>query len=395
MRQPRAVDIALAVLAGTAFACGGGVRAETGSPEEARVERRTVEDVFLLTGELAAVRAVELAVPRLPGMDGGMQVKWIAQDGAEVAKDDVVVELDNGRVSGTLEERRTREAQGAIALEQREAALDAERSVKAFEVEKAAVALAKAKVEADVPVELRARKEWHEKQQAMVKAEAAYDKAKLTLEAHDRTTAADLKVLRIALDKARREVAQSEESLRGLQLRAPRPGVVLLGRSPQEDRPVQLGDNLWPGLRAASLPDLSELEVAAYLPEVDDGRVLPGQAARVILDSALDRVHEGRVEVVAAVAQDARYAGGFKVRVSLVKTDPVSMRPGLSARVEVVRRVFKDALVAPRAAVSWKDAQARLARPGGGFTDVTLAACLALECVVENGIREGDRVRVR
>ena len=44
-----------------------------------------------------------------------------------------------------------------------------------------------------------------------------------------------------------------------LALPVPRPAV-LLGRSPQEDRPVQLGDNLWPGLRAASLPDLSELE---------------------------------------------------------------------------------------------------------------------------------------
>ena len=388
------VKWALAVVATGAVGCGG-VRAESESAAESRVQRRTVEDIFLLTGELAAVRAVEMAVPRLPGMDGGMQVKWIAQDGAEVAKDDVVVELDNGRVSGALEERRTRELQGAIALEQREAALEAERSVKAFEVESAAVTLAKAKVEAEVPVELRARKEWHEKQQAMVKAEAAYAKARVALTAHDRTTAADLKVLRIALDKARREVAQSEESLRGLQLRAPRAGVVLLGRSPQEDRPVQLGDNLWPGLRAASLPDLSELEVAAYLPEVDDGRVLPGQTARVILDSALDHVHAGRVEVVAAVAQDARYAGGFKVRVSLAKTDAASMRPGLSARVEVVRRVFKDALVTPRASVSWVDAQALVARPGGGFTNVTLSACLALECVVESGLREGDRVAIR
>ncbi|MBP6705461.1 MAG: HlyD family efflux transporter periplasmic adaptor subunit [Vicinamibacteria bacterium] len=394
MRHPRAVEWTLAILATCAMGCSG-VRAESESTAEARVERRTVEDVFLLTGELAAVRAVELAVPRLPGMDGGMQIKWIAQDGAEVAKDDVVVELDNGRVSGALEERRTRELQGAIALEQREATLEAERSVKAFEVESAAVALAKAKVEAEVPVELRARKEWHEKQQAMVKAEAAHDKARVALEAHDRTTAADLKVLRIALEKARREVAQSEESLRGLQLRAPRAGVVLLGRSPQEDRPMQLGDNLWPGLRAASLPDLSELEVAAYLPEVDDGRVLPGQTARVILDSALDRVHDGRVEVVAAVAQDARYAGGFKVRVSLAKTDAASMRPGLSARVEVVRSTFKDALVTPRASVSWVDAQARVARPGGGFTNVVLSACLALECVVESGLREGDRVAIR
>jgi HlyD family secretion protein len=382
----------LAVIAAATVACGS-VAATSGS--EARVERRTVEDVFLLTGELAAVRGVELAVPRIPGMGGGLQVQWIAEDGAEVAAGDVVVELDNSRISSTLEEHRTRAVQAAIALEQRESALQAERASRLFELERTAVELEQARVEAAIPQELRSRKEWHEKQQALVAAEAAHEKARLALAAHDRGGAAELSVQRIALDKARREVIQAEESLRSLQLRAPRPGVVLLGRSPRDDRPVQVGDTLWPGLRAASLPDLSLLEVAGYLPEVDDGRVRPGQAARVILDSALDRVHAGRVEDVAAVAQDARYAGGFKVRVSLQRTDPGSMRPGLSARVEVVRQVFTDALVVPRSALTWKGDQAQARRPGGGTTDVTLATCLALECVVREGLQEGDRVALR
>lgn len=382
----------VAALAAASLACGAPRAADPQT--EARVERRTVEDVFLLTGELAAVRAVELAVPRMPGMGGGLQVKWIAEDGAEVAAGDVVVELDNSRISSTLEERRTRAVQATIALEQRESTLQAERGAKAFELERSAVELEQARVEAAVPAELRSRKEWHEKQQALVKAEADHEKARLSLATHDHGGAAELSGLRVALDKAQREVAQAEESLRSLQLRAPRPGVVLLGRSPRDDRPVQVGDTLWAGLRAASLPDLGELEVAGYLPEVDEGRVQPGQAARVILDSALDRVHAGRVVDVAAVAQDARYAGGFKVRVSLQRTDSGSMRPGLSARVEVVRQVFADALLVPRGAVVWGE-RARVRRPGGATTDVTLAACLALQCVVSEGLPEGARVTLR
>lgn len=101
------------MIAAATVACGS-VAATSGS--EARVERLTVEDVFLLTGELAAVRGVELAVPRIPGMGGGLQVQWIAEDGAEVAAGDVVVELDNSRISSTLEEHRTRAVQAAIAL---------------------------------------------------------------------------------------------------------------------------------------------------------------------------------------------------------------------------------------------------------------------------------------
>ncbi len=71
------------------------------------------------------------------------------------------------------------------------------------------------------------------------------------------------------------------------------------------------------------------------------------------------------------------------------------MRPGLSARVEVVRQVFTDALVVPRSALTWKGDQAQARRPGGGTTDVTLATCLALECVVREGLQEGDRVALR
>src|SRR5687767_5626580 len=67
------------------------------------VTRRTVEDSFLLTGELQAVRSEELTVPRLEG--GRVQVKWVAEDGAEVQAGETVVELDNTQVAQSLEEK--------------------------------------------------------------------------------------------------------------------------------------------------------------------------------------------------------------------------------------------------------------------------------------------------
>jgi HlyD family secretion protein len=384
----RGTALAAAVAALAGCAAPGPRGAEDRS---AVVARRTVEDVFLLTGELQAVRSDELTVPRLEG--GRVQVKWVAEDGAEVEAGATVAELDNTQVAQSLEEKRLRLTQAQISLEQREASLEAEGSQKRLEREKAEIEAEKARIEAAVPQELRSRKEWHEKQQLLLRAEAALQKARSALATFEESSGSDIGVMRIGRDKAAREVQAAEASLKQLALVAPRRGIVIVGRSPMEDRPLQVGDNMWPGFRVVSIPDLSAMEILAYLPEVDDGRVVKGQDARVVLEADLDRCFKGRVEEVAAVAQDARFLGGFKVRISLEETDANVMRPGLSARVEVVRRKFENALVVPREAVTRGAKGYTARRPGGSAPlDVRVAACLPRECVIEQGLDEGSRV---
>jgi hypothetical protein len=361
--------------------------------DAARVTRRTVEDVFLLTGELAAVRSQELTVPRLDS--GRAQLKWLIEDGAEVEAGETVAEIDNTQVAQALEDRRLRLAQAQIQIDGRESSLGAEASQRRFDVERTQTEAEKARIEAAVPVELRSRKEWHEKQQALRKAETDARKAQLAMRAFEDSSKADIEVMRIARDKADREVRVAEESLQQLSLVAPKKGIAILGRSQQEDRALQVADNVWPGMRVVSIPDLDAMEVIAFLPEVDDGRVAVGQEVRVFLETDLARSFKGKVEKVASVAQDARYAGGFRVHVSLEETDPEVMRPGLSARVEVVRRVFKDALLVPRKALVRKGAEFQVRQSDGSSKAIRVAACLPLECVVETGLSEGDRVALR
>ena len=357
------------------------------------VTRRTVEDVFLLTGELAAVRSNELAVPRIE--NGRAQIKWLIEDGAEVEAGDPVAEIDNTQIAQALEDKRLRLAQAQIQIDGREASLEAEASQKRFDLERTQTEAEKARIEAEVPVELRSRKEWHEKQQALRKAETDFQKAQLALRAFTDSSRSDIEVMRIAREKAGREVSAAEASLLQLRLLAPKKGIAILGRSPQEDRTLQAGDNVWPGNRVVSIPDLDAMEVIAFLPDVDDGRVTAGQEVRVVLETDLGRSFRGKVENVAAVAQDARYAGGFRVRVSLEETDPGIMRPGLSARVEVVRRVFQNALTVPRRALVRQDGEVRVRRADGESAVVRVAGCLPLECVVESGLSEGDRLALR
>jgi HlyD family secretion protein len=389
----RGVPAAL-LAAAVAAGCGrASASAPATAPPTTAVRRATVEDVFLLTGEVQAVRSDELTVPRAEG--GRFQVRWMAEEGEEVEAGQAVVELDNAQVAQGLEEKRQRLTQAHIALEGREAALEAEMAGKRLDLQKAEVEAEKTEIEASVPQDLRSRKEWHEKQQLHRAAQAALQKARLAVTTLEATGKAELAGLRLAQEKSARQVHLAETSVQGLSLHAPRAGIVLLGRAPNEDRPLQVGDNLWAGWRVASIPDLASMEVVAYLPEVDEGRVAPGQPARVVLDAHRGRSFDGRVEEIAAVAQDVRYTSGFKVRVSLASPDPALLRPGLSARVEVVRRVFPDALLVPRRALLRDGSQVHVRPAGPGDpVPVEIAACLALECVVSRGLSEGDRVAV-
>jgi HlyD family secretion protein len=236
---------------------------------------------------------------------------------------------------------------------------------------------------------------WHEKQ-------AALEKARLDREAYAAASRSEIETARATEQKARRELEESDRALAGMSLPAPRAGIFLVGNfwrwGPEGPRKLQPGDQVWPSYPIGKIPDPCEMEVQAALAEPDHGKVEPGMKARCILDTYPDRVFEGRIEEVGSVAAEAgrrwwstTTRPGFPVRVSLEQTDPL-MRPGLSVRVEVIRGEWADALVIPRGAVRFEEGRPLVGRAGGAPVPVRLAACTPVECVVEQGLEEGDRV---
>ena len=400
-----AAGLALALLASWAggISCRGAAGASAGpSSGEAPAVRRPVEDAFLLTGELRAVRSVSIVTPR---GEGELQIRWMVDDGTDIGEGDRVVEFDAARLIQNIEERRLKLRQAENELESRDRTLQAEGDRKRVAVDKAEVEAEKARIDAAVPRDLRTAVEWRQMQALFQEKQAALEKARLDQNAFRTSSRSDLEVLRRTEEKARREMQAAEMSLESMSVRAPRSGIFLVGNfwqwGPEGPRKLQPGDTVWPGFPVASIPDPSEMEVGASLSEVDHGRIAAGMKARCVLDTYPDRVFEGRVEEVGAVAAEPRRQmgpgggrTGFPVRVSLARTDPL-MRPGLSVRVEVVRAAWPQALAVPRKAVRFDKGQAVVMRKGlAGTTAVRVAACTAVECVVESGLAEGDRVLV-
>ena len=398
----RRLRLGLIVLASVA----GGISCQTAagssradSSHEAVVGRRSVEDVFLLSGELAAVRSASIVTPR----GDRLQIRWMAEDGSDVKEGERVIEFDAARLIQNIEELRLKLRQAENERESRERAVVAEGDGKRVAVEKAEVEAEKARIDAEVPRELRAAVDWAKFQATHGENKAALEKAKLERQAFLTSSRSDLEILRRTEEKARRELEVAEKALLGTSIRAPRSGIFLAGNfwqwGPEGPRKLQPGDTVWPNFPVGSIPDPTEMEVSATLSEVDHGRIALGMKARCILDTYPDRVFAGRVEEVGSVAAEAtRSFGlssartGFPVRVSLVRTDPI-MRPGLSVRVEVLRAVWPESLVLPRQALRFEAEQSVVVHKGSARpSPVKVAACTPVDCVVESGVKEGDRV---
>src|SRR5262245_46632370 len=110
----RRTRLVLGLAAGLASACGFA----SADLESSRAERRTLEDVCLLTGELRALRSTEISTPRIE--QGQPQIQWLAEDGAEVKEGDLLVAFDNSSTVAGIEEKRTALTVAEIQRESRE-----------------------------------------------------------------------------------------------------------------------------------------------------------------------------------------------------------------------------------------------------------------------------------
>ena len=368
--------------------------AATPRPVTMTVSRGSIAPRFLLTGELEAVAAANLAVPANP--NGQTTIRWMADEGAIVKAGDKVVEFDTASFASDYGEKVLLRDQARSDLEQAEADGAGRLADKEFASAQKAIAVEKARIAAAIPAEFLRGREWQDNQIALSRAQTELEKAKEDLDAEKKATGEALVQGRLALEKAQREVDAAQQALEGIVLRAPRDGIFVVADRPFEGRKMQVGDAVWIGLAVASLPDLSRMRVVAKLPDVDDGRIATGMPVRCTLDAFPGREYGGRIADVMPVAQeDGRRSlrRVYTVGINLDTTNAEQMRPGMSVKVEVRVPAPPEALLAPRAGLDFSGTSPRARLASGKVVDVTIGACDESRCVVVSGLKDGDRLR--
>jgi len=189
---------------------------------------------------------------------------------------------------------------------------------------------------------------------------------------------ANVSAARSDVKDAEAGLAHAQYELDRTVIRAEIPGVVVR-LTVEEGENVLAGDLYNSGSSIVTIADLSEMEAHVLVDETEVVKLRRGQEAVVTVDAFPDRELPGRVVEVGNSAYNAGALGSqeakdFRVRVRLEEI-PESLRPGLSARAEVVTGRRDGALAVPIEALVVRDPakEARLAerkaRRGGRARD--------------------------
>lgn len=172
---------------------------------------------------------------------------------------------------------------------------------------------------------------------------------------------AKLAQARAAADAAKQQLALTLQQLSNCVITAPADGITvyLPLHVGNEYRSLRVGDTLYPNQPFLCLPDLNEFILPCFIPESDLARVKAGMQALVTPLAFPDMRLEATVESVGTMAQPQpgypAWQKYFRVLIRVDRRDE-RLRPGMSLHVEIRSHDQPNAVLIPRAAVSWEQA---------------------------------------
>ncbi|HVI06413.1 MAG TPA: efflux RND transporter periplasmic adaptor subunit [Sphingomicrobium sp.] len=364
------------------------------------VKRGDFVDSLDLRGEVKALRSVTLSAPA-NGED--LEILKIASDGAQVNSGDKVVEFDKTKTEQSLSQYRSslRFTQADIEQARAQGRLTEEQDLTA--VLKARYELEKAKLDAGQQ-EIVSKIEGEEAKLKVADAEQKLRESETKLQSDRDQNHSAIKNKIQASKKVAFDVARAERALSEMTLVAPGAGAVSLVKNwrAEGEAAFKPGDRVWPGAPLVELPDSSSLRVHLRVDETERGRLAVNQAATVELDAIPDRQFTGRIEQVSTLASEDFSAGwpvprNFDLSVQLDQYD-ARLKPGMSARVNVVADRVAGALVIPAQSSFPKEGRTiAYVWDGSRFRErsIEIARRSGDRILVVQGLEEGDRVALK
>src|SRR5438128_2148019 len=251
-------------------------------------------------GILKATKATPVTAPMNVPM--ALKIAWVADDGALVKKDDVVVRFDpsdfqKDLLTGhddrhTVDNKITKTTTLASTTRtnlKRDArqAQDELLAAKQFKFDDAEVFSRYQRIESEIDQTLAGDKKQH---------------AENVLGVRDNLARADRDLLTIEEKKAGLKIRNAEQGLNSLELRAPYDGILVLQRDWRGDIP-RVGNSVWPGQPLGEIPDLNSMKAELFVLEADAAGLAVGQKANVSLESNAALEFSGKITQVDKLAR--------------------------------------------------------------------------------------------
>lgn len=348
-------------------------------------------------GELQGGNSAMLTAPMAGGVE--LVLTSLREPGELVKAGETVAEFDSTELTFNLREAEADLAEAEQQLRQARADSLAREEEARYSLLKAESDLRLAELEArrnDMLAAIAAR-------QNELAVESARDRLRQLQEdlaSRKATTQAGIAIQQAAVKKAQVKAEMARKMIDSMTLRAPADGYVSVQQNSNTgmlmfgmELPVfQVGNAVRPGMAVAQIPNLETMQVSARIGELDRGHLAVGQEARIEVVATPDQIFRGRITNIGNTAGPP-WDRRFECKLGI--DDPLpELRPGMSAKIEIVTAELTDVLWLPSQALFDRDGQkfVYLSR-GGSFAPVDVELVRAGESkVVIEGMEEGAMV---
>ena len=298
--------------------------------------RSEPREMVKVTGEIESASSAFFGPPAVPNI-WQYTISFMAKEGRKVKAGMPILKFDPQELMTKLRDKRNALNEKQKQLEKQEIVSREVIAELKLKQQEAVADLDKARLKADIPVELLANRDYKENKLILKQAELTLLLRNEELQKEQRVQDTEITILKREIAVLDGEVAQFQGSVDSMTVKAAGEGVVIHTVDRRNNK-HEVGDNVWMGKRVMELPDLSQLQVHLEVPERESARIAVGQSVKFVVDAAPDEQFYGEIIELASVIhtksrnQPARV---FDATVSMLSPDLTIMRPGMSVSAEI------------------------------------------------------------
>lgn len=301
------------------------------------VESGQIVRVIILTGELRAERSILINAPRIQSSFQNT-ITFLAPEGKFVRSGERVVEFDDSSLLSQRSEAERTLDEAILNIQKRKVDLEAERCDLLNAVVQAEANLERDMLYSKISKELIPANTYQRYQLNLERSQLALQKAQEQLNNFEKNYDQQMALVEINRSQAEVNLKKIDSDMQFLKIDAPQDGILIYGDNWISNRKVQTGDNVFPGLEVASLPDLSSMRVVGFVFDTEYSLLTTNMRCTVRLDALPDYEVGGLIVSLTNVAGRKNFATEKKVFQADIRLDHVDtslLKPGMTARVDV------------------------------------------------------------
>ncbi|MBA6350556.1 MULTISPECIES: HlyD family efflux transporter periplasmic adaptor subunit [unclassified Colwellia] len=367
--------------------------------EKAPSETVKLEQVRLIvtaSGELESKQTAMIAPPSVSGM-WQYQIKQLTPENTRVKKGEVIVAFDSKKVVDRLVDKQADLDRAQKELENKKIKEEESEQELILSIAEKQMEYEKAERKADIIDNSRAENDRKKSVIDFTIAENDLFLAKERLTFHKNNKALNLKLAKGKVNRLTAEVNDFKSDIERLKVKAPIDGMVIYRANWQGEKPA-VGESIQFGQPVVELAVIEQMQLKAQIAEPDSGKIKLNQKVKIMIDGTQEIVLQGSIVELGRVfrdksSQDKRRV--FDAIIAFEQPKDTVIRPGMTARIEVVTAMIDNALTLPSQAVKLENGQGSV-RITGLFSDheetIEVAHIVGDKVVIKSGLSQGDIV---